>query len=79
MGLHAFRSKKIDFSFLSVLMVHSAQNQPTDSLEVYLSENEKKFIFRPILKILWSWMLTSLLRESPFLHAGQALTEVKIG
>ena len=34
-------------------------------------------MFRPFLKILWSWMLTSLLHESLFWPAGPALTEVK--
>ena len=40
---------------------------------------KKNFIFRPFLKILWSWMLTSLLRKSPFWPAGSALKEVKMG
>ena len=42
------------------------------------NQNEKISIFPLFLKISWSWMLTSLLRKSPFWPAGPALTEVKM-
>ena len=74
-----FGPKKFDFSFLSVLMVPECSKSAYGQLRSISFRKWKNFIFRPFLKILWSWMLTSLLHESPFWPAGSALRDLKMG